>query len=671
NATEIIVTAGVSTDQIICEGESVTLTASGGSSYKWSTGATTQNITVSPNQTTTYSVIVSEGDVSETAEVTVTVTALPIANAGVDKTIEEGESVTLSASGGSSYKWNTGATTQSITVSPNQTTIYTVEVFNAGNCSTIDDVKVIVNATEIIVTAGVSTDQIICEGESVTLTASGGSSYKWSTGATTQNITVSPNQTTTYSVIVSEGDVSETAEVTVTVTALPIANAGVDKTIEEGESVTLSASGGSSYKWNTGATTQNITVSPNQTTIYTVEVFNAGDCSTIDDVKVIVNATEIIVTAYAGEDQIICEGESVTLAASGGSSYKWSTGATTQNITVSPNQTTIYNVVVSEGDVSETAEVTVTVTALPIANAGVDKTIEEGEFVTLTATGGSDYIWSTGETTSSITVSPNQTTNYTVEVFNAGDCSTIDDVKVIVNATEIIVTAYAGEDQIICEGESVTLAASGGSSYKWSTGATTQNITVSPNQTTTYNVVVSEGDVSNTAEVTIHVDALPVANAGVDKTIEEGEFVTLTATGGSDYIWSTGETTSSITVSPNQTTNYTVEVFNVAGCYTEDSVTVNIEYFKVEELEEVIPDFEFGIYPNPTSGILNIKISGLMVASPIRLSDMSGKVLYNEIIQSDGSLKRKTLDLSSYPKGFYMLSIYKYGKPITRKVVIK
>ena len=93
-------------------------------------------------------------------------------------------------------------------------------------------------------------------------------------------------------------------------------------------------------------------------------------------------------------------------------------------------------------------------------------------------------MWSTGETTASITVSPSTTTNYEVTV-NKNGCESKDTVKVTVNAAAPpagTVTADAGKDQTICAGNSATLTARGGTSYKWSTGETTASITVSPTQ---------------------------------------------------------------------------------------------------------------------------------------------------------------------------------------------
>ena len=102
----------------------------------------------------------------------------------------------------------------------------------------------------------------------------------------------------------------------------------------------------------------------------------------------------------------------------------------------------------------------------------------------------------------------------------------------------------------------LTLTASGGTSYKWSTGETTASITVSPTETTTYSVEVSDGTSSDTDQVVVTVNSAPQAKAGSNRTIEQGETIVLTATGGDSYLWSTGETTASISVSPLQTTTY-------------------------------------------------------------------------------------------------------------------
>ncbi len=162
----------------------------------------------------------------------------------------------------------------------------------------------------------------------------------------------------------------------------------------------------------------------------------------------------------------------------------------------------------------------------------------------MTASGGSEFIWSTGETTQEIMVQPAETTMYTVEVLENG-CTDFDQVTVIVG-----VSASVNGEPTICQGQSTTLYAAGGSYFLWNTGETTQSIEVSPTQTTTYSVVVSNNSSSDEADITVNVNLIPAANAGDDVTIESGQNVTLTATGGNSYLWSNGQTTQSISVSP-------------------------------------------------------------------------------------------------------------------------
>jgi gliding motility-associated-like protein len=200
-----------------------------------------------------------------------------------------------------------------------------------------------------------------------------------------------------------------------------------------------------------------------------------------------------------------------------------------------------------------------------------DKELCKGSSVKLTASGGTEYKWSTGDVTASIEVKPEITTTYYVTVTGAG-CSEKDSVSVKIFNSDI---ANAGNDTTVCAGGSVTLKANGGSTYKWSTGENTQSILVKPRSATTYTVTVSFGSCSATDNVTVNVFDATFANAGNDTTVCGGGSVTLKATGGSTYMWSTGEKTQSIEVKPVTATTYTVTVSSGA-CSAKDNVTVNI-----------------------------------------------------------------------------------------------
>ncbi|MBK8425853.1 MAG: hypothetical protein IPL27_07750 [Lewinellaceae bacterium] len=329
-------TASITGNNSICSGLSTTLTASGGGTYVWNTGATSASISVNPTSTTTYTVTVT-GALGCTATATRTVTVLSPPNAAASATpptICVGQSSVVTATGGGTYLWNTGATTASITVSPAITTTYTVTVTGANNCTKTATATVTVlplpNATAS------ASPATICEGQSSIITASGGGSYLWSTGATTAAITVSPATTTTYTVTVT-GANNCTKTATATVTVLPLPNAAASATpptICAGQSSVVTATGGGTYLWSTGATTASITVSPAITTTYTVTVTGANNCTKTATATVTVlplpNATA------SASPATICEGQSSVITASGGGSYLWSTGATTAAITVSP-----------------------------------------------------------------------------------------------------------------------------------------------------------------------------------------------------------------------------------------------------------------------------------------------------------------------------------------------
>ena len=579
------ITADVTPDQSICEGASVTLTASGGSTFSWSTGETTASIVVTPSTTTTYTVTVSQGSCSDEASVTITVDPIPVANVSPDEEICAGESVTLTASGGTTYAWSNGQSGSSITVSPVNTTLYTVTV-STGGCSATASVEVAVNPTP---NAFAGSDESICEGESVTLTASGlpgPGTYEWNTGETTSTITVTPTTTTTYTVtITNEWDCSDSDDVTVTVNSTPVANAGVDVEICEGESATLTASGGSgpsSYQWSTGQSGATILVMPSVTTTYTVTI-TEGACIDEDDVTVIVNSAPV---ASAGADQSICSGEAIQLTATGGDTYLWSTGENTSSIEVAPIATTIYSVTVTDiTGCTDEDNVMVTVNPNPIANAGADQVICDGESATLTASGGGTYSWSNGMNTPSISVSPSSTTSYQLTVTDSNGCTDVDIVTVVVNPNPL---ANAGTNAFITPGESVTLTATGGGTYMWSTGETTAQISVSPIVTTTYTVTVTLNGCTDVDEVTVFVNEAPSVDLGPDQVICEGETATLDATiSGSfvlEYNWSTGESAPIIQVSPIRDSVYSVTVTDMnTGSSSIDSISVTVIHLPVGE----------------------------------------------------------------------------------------
>jgi len=286
-------------------------------------------------------------------------------------------------------------------------------------------------------------------------------------------------------------------------------------------------------------------------------------------------------TATISNDVTICLGESTTLLAGGGLTYEWSNGATEPEITVTPDTTTTYTVwVYDDCNNWDTAAVTVNV-IVPWAYAGEDVTICIGNDTILTAIGGVSYLWSTGETSQSITVAPLVETCYIV--WATDDCGNTASDTVCVSVNDDI-QADAGADQTICFGDVATLTGYGGILYDWSTGETTQSIEVSPLTTTTYTLTVWEG-CYDTDTVIVFVDPLPNVTASANLlTSCYADTVTLIANGADEYLWNSSDPTlygqenlSNPRVVPLITTVYYLQGTDLTTtCINTDSVVINV-----------------------------------------------------------------------------------------------
>ncbi|MBK9735546.1 MAG: hypothetical protein IPO92_11465 [Saprospiraceae bacterium] len=190
-------TAIISGDKEICAGEESIFTASGGNAYLWSTNETTSAIKLATAKTVTVTVTDVNGCKNNVSE-TLTVNVKPTANIDGATEICTGSATTYTATGGSAYEWNNGVKTASVTV--NAAGSYTVTVTGNGGCTDVATKTLSINNNP---TATITGDQDVCQGESSTFTAIGGTKYLWSGGlGTTASITVSTAGT--YSVTVTD-----------------------------------------------------------------------------------------------------------------------------------------------------------------------------------------------------------------------------------------------------------------------------------------------------------------------------------------------------------------------------------------------------------------------------------------------------------------------------------
>jgi len=147
----------------------------------------------------------------------------------------------------------------------------------------------------------------------------------------------------------------------------------------------------------------------------------------------------------------------------------------------------------------------------------------------------------------------------------------------IITNTTIEVDATASNDTI-CQGESIVISATGGNTYQWSNGYSSQSITVTPNTTTTYTVTGTDiNGCFDIAIVPIYVNPLPQITINANPSeICIGQASTLTASGGNTYLWSTNEVDSSIVVSPLSSTTYYVTATDTNLCSNSSSFLLNV-----------------------------------------------------------------------------------------------
>jgi hypothetical protein len=306
------------------------------------------------------------------------------------------------------------------------------------------------------------------------------------------------------------------------------------------------------------------------------------------------------------------------------------------------------------------------------ADGGSDQFICLGEEAILTAEGGTTYSWSNGSDNQTIRVSPDKTTTYTVVV---GDGNSEDTAEVTVFVTEV--KADAGSDKEIKSGEKAVLIASGGDQYEWSNGERGSSITVSPQETRTYTVIVSSNGCVAQDEVTVYVESNDTfedtntlsANAGEDQTICVGGKALLSSGSSADsYLWSTGETDRSIEVNPARTTSYTLTI-SKDGVTATDVVTVVVENCNEEESTEVSLTINSNVYPNPTRDIVNVNLSNIEEAVNMMLTNMNGQVLLSDIWDTNDDYIRKQFDMSAYDRGVYFLHVYNTDQNLVTKII--
>jgi hypothetical protein len=264
-------------------------------------------------------------------------------------TLCPGQNVTLSGMvtpGISTFTWEpvgsfSGSNDPTISVSPSSNTTYSVSGTHSFGCvyNTLIDVTV----HPVPVMSAVSSPSVICRfGDPATLIASGAMTYTWTGLSTSQSATVITSASTpTYSYTGG----NEFGCTTTGVFSLPLNTNSLVVTapslICEGAMIEMEASGVGSYTWSTGSYYHKTFVTPQTTTTFSVSGTDASGCVLSETVLVQVNPRPSVMVG--ADRNNVCRGESLTLTATGADTYVWSTGETTDQISVNLPVDIIYN----------------------------------------------------------------------------------------------------------------------------------------------------------------------------------------------------------------------------------------------------------------------------------------------------------------------------------------
>ena len=657
------VVSAIASFSAICQGQNVNITANGANTYSWNTGATSQVIGVSPTVTTIYSVIGTDlNGCSKTATTSITVNTNPTISVVASPTaICIGKTATLTASGATSYLWNTASSSPSIIVSPSSSTGFTVTGSNAAGCSATRTIALFVNPLPTINITPASTN--ICIGKTATLTANGASTYTWNTTATTAVIAVTPSTTTNYVVTGTDANgCVNSNNASVIVNPLPnVLSAAGPTVVCIGSSSNLSSAGAVTYSWSSGATTSTTNVTPTVTTTYTVFGTNANGCTNTSTVMVAVNPLPSVLATPASS--AICIGKTTTVTASGASTYVWNTTATTPSIVVTPLTNTSYTVTGTDvfGCVNS-ATTMITVNPLPtVSIASTNSVLCAGQTLTLTAGGASTYTWNTGSNSAMIADSPTVTTTYSVFALDVNGCSGSAISSVTINALPVMNAITSAST--VCAADTVTLTASGALTYTWSSGGFNATEVVTPTITTTYTVSgTNSNGCTNSAFTTVTVNPLPsLVISSSNSVICVGQTATLSVSGANTYSWSSGGTTSLEVVTPTITTTYTVTGVDLNNCVNSDTLTQFVSLCTSVASLNNNSDY-ISVYPNPSEGIYNLELPAI---ATVTINDVFGKQLFKQIY-NDGKHK---IDLSGFANGVYFLNCEIEGRLKIMKLI--
>ncbi len=570
---------------LTCATTSITLTASGGMSYLWSTANTTSSIAVTTPGT--FSVLVTGANgctATATQTVTQNITPPPAAITAPTTSVLTcaTTSISLTATGGGTYSWSNGTTVLGTNATLAVTTpgTYTVTVTGSNGCSaTAAQVITQNNSAPTASITPPTTSVLTCTTTSISLTGNGTGNVAWTNPAPISvNPTISVTTPGVYTLTITAangctGTASQTITQNTTAPAAAISALTTSVLTCTTTSITLTATGGGTYSWSNGTTVvgTNATLAVTSPGTYTVTVTGTNGCTATAAQTITQNITAPTAGINAPTTTVLsCTTANIALTATGGGSYSWSNGTnvvgTTPTLTVTSPGTYTVTVTAANGCTATANQVITQDIVTPVASItnNTNSTILDCNTtqISLTGNGGTTASWSNGTTTVSNTAALTVTTagTYTYTGTNANGCFDTETITITYTANT---NPTFNQIAAICTNGTFTLPTT-------STNGVQGTWSPAPNYTTTttYTFQPNAGLCANTAAMTITVHPYPVVTIQND-TVCAGGSATITANvdlAGGTYTWSpVVSATNAITVTPNATANYQV-IYSLLGC---------------------------------------------------------------------------------------------------------
>ncbi|MCT4582664.1 MAG: M43 family zinc metalloprotease [Flavobacteriales bacterium] len=652
------------TEVNLCKDETVSVSASGGVSYFWNNYETTNAITVTyPTSLDSVSVYGIDN-----IDYCSTYVAIPLNQSNMETSLIpsyrmcQGDSLQIEVQQvggvGVSYAWNLGLGDTNVhTITPNLTTNYTVVATDAYGCDDTLSTEV-----EVIAYPNMSLTHdtvVLCRGETELVVASGADSYLWNIGGTNASITLDYPLGVDSIVLTGVNDgLCEQQKI------LYVGESFMENTITsslvmcEGDMVTIAVEStdlNSSFSWDNGLPAiEAHQVSPLSTTVYNVVVTDNYECRDTLTTEITVIQTPNLILDQS--EVVLCSGDEVVVSASGANVYSWNTGDTVSQVTVSyPSGLDSLKLRGVNGGAC-VGEV-----SIPIKQSQIDGVISgaqhicEGDNATIIVSGTTPnitYEWNQGLPNSNYhIVSPSTTTEYQVVLVDDLMCR--DSLSSIIYVDTVPSLSVSPTSVSICQGVATTFTPSGANSYVWSTGDTIAELTSVFEYSTTLTLTGINGGCSQQLSIPVQVNpnAVVIADANT-YSINTGEGIQFFNTGSiaSTYLWDFGDGGTSIMGNPYHIYNtagaYYVVLSGVEGdCSSSDSVLVYVGYVGVEENSQNT----IKIYPNPSSGIFNIKSTEVDWTHTL-VHDAIGRLVYS-------AEQENILDLSYLSDGVYTVSL--------------